>query len=98
MRMLSNNHAKPIDSRVLPSTADAVQNYQQHGGQLTDPYQVGKDPLDSNAYKYGVRHESFFEQYHSFQGIFSKLVNGDCSTFKHALKFYIDITRQISST
>ncbi len=49
--MLSNNHAMPIDPTLLPCTADAVQHYQQQGGQLTDPYQVGKDPLDSSAHK-----------------------------------------------
>ena len=55
MRMLGNNHAKPIDQRLLPSTTEAVQQYQRQGGQLTDPWQVGKDPLEGNAYKYGVR-------------------------------------------
>jgi len=98
VRMLGNNHAKTIDQRLLPSTTDAVQQYQQQGGQLTDPWQVGKDPLDGNAYKYGVRHEAFLKKYPSFQDIFSKLVNGDQTTFKHALKFYIDITHRISST
>ncbi len=98
IRMLSNNHAKPIDQRLLPSVAGAVQQYQQHGGQLTDPWMVGKDPLDGNSYKYGVRHEAFSEKYPTFQDIFSKVVNGDRSTFEDALKFYIDITRRISST
>ena len=96
--MLSNNHAKSIDQQLLPSPADAVQQYQQQGGQLTDPWQVGKDPLDGKAYKYGVRHEAFLGKYPSFQDIFSKLVNGDSSIFKHALMFFIDITRRISST
>ena len=98
MRMHGNNHAKAVDQRLLPSTTEAVQRYQQQGGQLTDPWQVGKDPLEGNAYKYGVRQEAFLEKYSSFQSIFSKLVNGDQTTFKQALKFYIDITHRISST
>ena len=84
-----------FDQRLLPSTTDAVQQYQQQGGRLTDPW---KDSLDGNAYKYGVRQEAFLEKYPSFQDIFSKLVNGDQTTFKHALKFNIDITHRISST
>ena len=49
-----------IDHRLLPSTTDAVQQYQQQGGQLTDPWQVGKEPLDGNAYKYGIRQTALF--------------------------------------
>ena len=43
--MGSNNQAKPIDHRVLPSIADAVSQYQAQGGHLTNPHQVGADPL-----------------------------------------------------
>ena len=98
MCMHGNDHAKAVDQRLLPSTTEAVQRYQQQGGQLTNPWQMGKDPLEGNAYKYGVRQEVFLEKYSSFQSTFSKLVNGDQTTFKQALKFYIDITHHISST
>lgn len=96
LTMLRNNCAKPIDQRLLPSVQDAVQLYEQQEGQLWDPYQVGSDPLKGNAYKYGVRQEAFLEKYPSFQEIFSKLVNGDSTTFRDALKFYIDITHRVS--
>lgn len=96
--MLRNNCAKPIHQGVLPSVEDAVQHYEQQGGQLRDPYQVGSDPLEGNAYKYGVRQEAFVDKYSSFQDIFAKLVNGDSTTFKDALKCYIDITHRISSS
>ena len=73
--MLRNNHANPIAPTVIPSSADAIQQHNQLVSQLTDPYQVGKDPLDGNAYKYGVRHEAFSQKYPTFQDIFSTLVN-----------------------
>ena len=57
MRMMSNNQAKHIDPGLLPTVANAVQQYQQ-GGHLTDPYQVGRDPLEGNAYKLRVRQEA----------------------------------------
>lgn len=79
--MLGNNCTKSIDQRLLPSVADAVQQYEQQGGHLREPYQVGSDPLEGNAYKYGVRQEAFLEKYPSFQDIFAKLVNGDSTTF-----------------
>ena len=71
MRMLGNNHSKAIDQRLLPSATEAVQQYQQQGGQLTDPWQVGKDPLEGNAYMYRVRQTAFSEKYPSFQDILS---------------------------
>ena len=94
IRMLSNNHAKPFDQRLLWSSGDIVQQYEQHGGHLTDPWQVGKDPLEGNSYKNGIRHIAFTEKFRDFRLIFSKLVNGDSSMFTHGLKFYLDITRR----
>ena len=70
IRMLGNNHTKAVDQRLLPSTTDAVQRYQQQGGQLTDPWQVGKDPLEGNAYKYGIRQEAFFGKISLFSEYF----------------------------
>ena len=49
--MESNNHAKPIDHRVLPSVADAVSQYQAQEGHLPNLHQVGADALEGNAYK-----------------------------------------------
>lgn len=98
LRMLQNNCAKHIDPRLLPSTTDAVQLYHQRGGQLTDPYAVGRDPLEADAHKLGIRHEAFYEKYPTFQDVFSRLVNGDSRVFKNALKFYISITRRLSLT
>ena len=72
MLMHGNNYAKAIDKILLPSTTEAVQQYQRQEGQLTDPWQVGKDPLEGNACKYGVRQTAFSEKYPSFQDIFSK--------------------------
>ena len=37
IRMLGNNHTKAVDQRLLPSTTDTVQRYQQQGGQLMIP-------------------------------------------------------------
>lgn len=96
--MLNNNHARRVSQSDLPTTADAVQQYQQHGGRLTDPYHVGHDPLSGNSSRSQLRHQAFSDQYPSFGDIFSKLVNGDDTIFKLALKFYIDITHRIAST
>ena len=44
-----------------------------------------------------MRHETFLEKYPSFQDIFSKLINGDQSTF-NKLEVDVDIMHRISST
>ena len=67
-------------------------------GHLTDPYQVGRDPPEGNAYKLRVRQEAFSVKCPSCHDILSKSVNGDSSAFKHALSYYISITQRISSS
>ena len=64
--MESNNHAKPIECRILPSVADAVSQYQAQGRHLTDPHQVGADPLEGNVHKCQIRQNAFSHQYISF--------------------------------
>ena len=83
-----------IDERVLYNASTAVQLYQQQGGHLTDPHEVGRDPLIGNTDKWEMRHQAICEIYPSFDDIFTKTINND---FNNALKFYIDITRRISS-
>ena len=93
--MNSNNKARLVTPSDLPAPADAVQLYQQHG-QLTEPYDVGSDPLIGDTNKIQLRKEAFVQQYPSFKTIFSKLVNGDSSSFKLGLKFFINITRRLA--
>lgn len=81
LRMLNNNLAKKVDERVVYDASTAVQFYQQQGGHLRDPYQVGKDPLVDNTDKWEMRHQAFCESYPSFEDIFTKTVNSDSSVF-----------------
>ena len=55
--MNSNNRARPVTPSDLPATADAVQLYRQHG-QLTDPYEVGSDPLVGDPNKILLRKQA----------------------------------------
>ena len=96
--MGTNNQAKSIRQTDLPTTVEAVHQYGQNGGRLTDPYQVGADPLNGNTRMSQLRSQVFSEKFPSFNDIFSRLVNGDRSSFQLALKFYIDITRRIAAT
>ena len=96
MSMRNNSRVKVINPSLLPSVMDAVQEYQQAGGHLRDPHQVGMDPLSPAKQK--IRKQAFSERYTSFQAIFSALVNGDSTMFRNALRFYIDVTYRLSSS
>ena len=48
---IANNQAKKISRRHLLSPTDAVRLYQQNGCQLTDPSNVGQDPLAGESQK-----------------------------------------------
>ena len=96
MSMRNNNRVKVIDPSLIPSVTDAVKEYQQAGGHLRDPHQVGSDPLC--VMKQEIRKQAFSERYTSFQAIFSALVNKDSTMFRNALIFYIDVTYCLSSS
>lgn len=96
--MLKNNKARMIDPRVIPTSDQAVQLYEQNGGRLTEPVQFGRDPLECDAMKKTIREQAFQEKYPSLDLMFHQLVNGDTTLFQQALKFYISTTHRLSHT
>ena len=96
--MLKNNKARMIDPRVIPTSDQAVQLYEQNGGRLTEPVQFGRDPLECDAIKKTIREQAFQEKYPSLDLMFHQLVNGDTTLFQQALKFYISTTHHLSHT
>ena len=72
--------------------------YKGNVGTLTDPAPFGVDPLANNHEKKCIREASFSARYPSSADIFHQLVNGIATPFKHALLFYINITKRQSSS
>ena len=83
--MSLDNRVKVIDSRLLPSTRSAVEQYSS----------FGRDPLESSNMKKSIRHETFCSQF-SFKSLFCDASNGCGSSFRNALKFLIDVTYRLA--
>lgn len=87
-----DNRAKRIDTSLMPTTEEAVEQY---GGRISEPCTFGTDPLESNNILKDVRYEAFFSKF-SFQNLFCHVSNGCGESFSDALLFFIDITFRLS--
>ena len=93
--MSLDNRVKKIDSRLLPSTRSAVEQYSAHGGTISELCSFGRDPLESSNMKKSIRHETFCSRF-SFKSLFYDASNGCGSSFRNALKFLIDVTYRLA--
>ena len=93
--MGQENRVQQISPSVIPPTEPAVQMYKDNVGRLTDPAPFGVDPLANNYGKKCICEASFTVKYPSYIcRHFSPTCEWDIATpFKHALLFYIDITK-----
>ena len=57
--MASNNRTSRISANILPSLEEAVFEYCQNGGRLTDPHTFGLDPLCHYPEKAEIREATF---------------------------------------
>lgn len=87
------NKATKIDACLIPQPDQAVSDYRQNGGSITDPEHNIDDPLSM---KKDIRFRSFTERFPSFEAIFYDVVNENASVFVDALIFYIDLTFRLS--
>ena len=95
-RLMRSSKAKKISLDILPQPEDAVRQYRQSGGQITDPGQTITDPLQNNDLKMNIRSLSFTKKYPSFETIFHSTVNGNEDIFIDALLFFIDMNYRLS--
>lgn len=93
-----DNRARQISPGRIPRPEQASQAYRNRVGILTDPAPFGSDPLEQDSVRKGLRMQVFHDRFPSFDAIFHELVNGNSSSFRDALLFFIDITRRMSST
>ena len=95
---MQNNRARKIPQTLLPLPEQASEAYRNTMGVLTDPSPYGRDPLDQDTTKNRLRLQAFHGRFPSFDPIFYDLVNGNSTSFKEAVLFFIDITRRMSCT
>ena len=95
--MRSDNRSKQIDPRLLPSVRSATEQYNAHGGTISEPCSFGIDPLEYSDMKKSIRYETFCSRY-SFKSLFCDVSNGCGSSFKEALCYFIDVTYRLART
>ena len=64
--MLRDIRARRIDPAVIPTVNDAVASYRAQGGHLTDPDELGVDPISHDREKSRIHQQSFSEKFPSF--------------------------------
>lgn len=86
-----------VDSRMVPDTSDAVQQYESHGGHLTLYGTFGHDPLNVREDLVQQRESIFRENFPDFGPFFYGVVNNDDSFFRQGLLYLIELSRQLLS-
>lgn len=95
--MRSDNRSKLIDPQLLPSVRVATEQYNAHGGTISEPCSFGSDPLEHSDTKKSIRYETFCSRY-SFKSLFCDVSNDCGSSFKEALCYFIDVTYRLAHT
>ena len=78
-----------------PPPEEAVDAYQQTGGQLTLFPKFGSDPLDGHSDLQDARHQGFITKYPDFEPLFSAVVNGNELPFRLGLLEFISLTTRL---
>lgn len=84
-----------IDSQDLPSTEDALSMYSAQGGHLSDPTEVGNDPLEGNEALMQQR-ESEWRAACCVSDLFGDVLLGNTSSLGLAIQLYVSITLRLS--
>lgn len=84
-----------MNGQLIPSLSEALHLYRTAGGLITEECSFGIDPLHTNPDKQNIRHAAFLNIY-QFSNIFGNVVQGDGSTFKDAILFFVNITYCLS--
>ena len=87
-----------VNPSLVPLPSDAVAEFTSSGGHLQVVSNFGKDPLDGATVLQQMRDATFVERYPSFKPIFHHLANSDCTLFREALIYFIQINERLSST
>ena len=74
--MTKNNQTVTIDPLLVPDSQLALQQFQSHGGHITEFSSFGHDPLEGNLELFRQRESKFLERYSDFGPFFIRLSMG----------------------
>ena len=93
--MRNNNQAAKLNPSDIPTPDDALQQFQNYGGEITVFNTFGQDPLELRPDLITEREELFYQQHPTFDQIFHSTVNGNDLLFKSGLLDFISISKQL---
>ena len=76
----------------------AISNYRQSGGHVTETSNFGNDPLEFFPEKQLFRDQAFKEKFPSFNIVYHQLVNNNDKMFQDEIKYVVDLTYRLSHT
>ena len=94
--MSNNNRAAHVPAASLPTTEEAVRQYERMGGHLNVTPRFGMDPLANNMELGAIRNENFNRRYPQFDHFFHSLGNGNQGPFREGLLYIISVTQRLS--
>jgi len=94
--MSSNNQVAKVTPAAIPNPDDALQEYQNGGGEITIFNSFGRDPLEQRPDLIAEREFDFY-QLHSFEDIFYSIINTNPIPFQTGLLDFITISKQIAA-
>ena len=92
-----NNCIAQIGPSLLPSSDDAVQLYEQFGGNITQFSAFCQDPFNSRPDLVQQQENRVLSTLPTVWTIFHKLVNGDACLFREGLLYFIHISIHLVS-
>ena len=90
----NNNRTSHVPAQIIPSSDEAVVNYEQLGGKITRFPVFGIDPLATNSQLQHEREQRFNDNM-NLELIYGKLVNRQDAPFCTAVMKYLNITTEL---
>jgi hypothetical protein len=95
--LAAENRCGKVPRNSLLQPEEMAAWYSSQGGRIREEWDVGEDPLALFPELKRVREEAFTSQLPlSLEDVFSDIVNGNSSTFKHAIFLYVQETRNLA--
>lgn len=93
--MQENNQTVPLDTTIILTPDDALEQFESTGGVITVFNSFGEDPFDGRPDLIAQREAMFLQQHPDFTEIFSSTANGDYLPFISGLLNFIGISKTL---
>ena len=93
--MRRNNQTVQINFSLVLDPEEVVEQFELHGGSITEFSPFGQDPLEGHEDLLQEREHNFTDHYTDLGPLFHTVVNGDYRLFHEGLLYLIDISKQL---